>query len=179
MKWKFGNIGSLNLWDFEILQPINQETLNPRNQKPRNHETKNPPQHTDSHPYTWPLLSVTQGRFHEMRSNYHHSDPRRTRTRRSAPVDLVCPMHWLAGRQRSRTYVIAKTNRLTINWPAQRPHTLKVARTIEPSRQNLIIPARSEQIGPLLGSIGSLGAMVPGGQAEKQPENLISTHLAQ
>ena len=46
-------------------------------------------------------------------------------------------------------------------------------KTIEPSRQNLIIP------GPLLGLIGSLGAMVPSGQAENQPENLISTHLAQ
>ena len=44
MKWKFGNMGSLNLWNFEILKPRNFETKKPRTQetkKPRNQEAKN------------------------------------------------------------------------------------------------------------------------------------------
>ena len=66
MKWELGNMGSLNLWDFEFLKPRhqeivkprnsetnkrwnqetnnlwNQESLKPRNQKPRNQNNKKP-----------------------------------------------------------------------------------------------------------------------------------------
>ena len=45
MKSKFGNMGSLNLRNFEISKPRNQELLKPRNQeslKPRNQVTKKP-----------------------------------------------------------------------------------------------------------------------------------------
>ena len=44
MKWKFGNMRSLNLWNFANLKQRNQETLKPRSQETknlRNQETKN------------------------------------------------------------------------------------------------------------------------------------------
>ena len=45
MKWNFGSMGSLNLWNCETLKLWNQETVKPRNQETQklwNRETKKP-----------------------------------------------------------------------------------------------------------------------------------------
>ena len=83
MTWKFGNMGSLNLWNFEILKPRDFETrhrapLKPRNQKtnsrtttkqPRNQSTSpskgipRTPQHSDSTPCTRPPTFRKRARF--------------------------------------------------------------------------------------------------------------------
>ena len=68
MKWKFGHMGSLNLWNFEMLRPRNQETSRPRNQE---------------------INNKTKSRNEETKKSRKPTFPRRLRARLKADLELV------------------------------------------------------------------------------------------
>ena len=107
-----GNTGSLNLWNFEIFKPRNQETLRPRNQetlRPRNFATKKPrsvetkiarifetkkpkkprnqepplPLNTDSHPHTRPPSLGTRANLGDTSGRRRNEEPKKPRNQQT------------------------------------------------------------------------------------------------